>query len=55
MGSDQRTVKLIAEGIKKRLGRRNNTVLWIGIAGIGTVIYVCHRGGLGCRGGEERN
>ena len=47
----ERNVKSIVDGISKRLKHRRSTVSIVVIGGVVLVVWLCHRGSVGC----ERN
>ena len=49
----ERNVKSLVDGISKRLKHRRSTVSIVVIGGVALVVWLCHKGSVGCDGNKE--
>ena len=51
----ERNIKTLVDGISRRLKRGPSNVKLVVIGGVGLVIWLCHKGSIGCDGREEKD
>ena len=51
----ERNVKSLVDGLSKRLKHRRSTVMSIVIGGVVLVVWLCHKGSVGCERDRKRD
>ena len=50
----ERNIKSLVDGLSKRLKHRRSTVTVVVIGGVALVVWLCHKGSVGCDGQQDK-